>query len=352
MFLTRLLGALLLAATLVRQSVAGDWQVVHADGRDYVTFANVAEFYHFPQFERAARTISLRSDERGINAEAGSTEFTINGVRFFSDYPLLTEGDHDLISAFDVAKIIEPVLRPNKIAGIGKIETVVLDPGHGGTDNGAAGLWGSEKTYTLDVARIARDELRRAGFKVEMTRTNDSTVSLEDRVAFANRFSHAVFISIHFNSATGGAGVESYALAPAGVPSNAATSENHSDVTSTNWYPGNNNDPTNMALAATVQGALLSRVSTFDRGVRHARFHVLRESAIPAVLVEAGFLTDPNEGAEIADLGYRQKLGRAIALAMTNFNAAAGFPTTTFAANSPRQAPAQKPSADIRGAAQ
>ena len=303
---------------------ADDWKVIPADGRDYVSFANVARFYRFPEFTRASRTVALRGENRLIRAQAGTSEFSLNGVRFFSEYPLLAKGELDLISAADVAKIIEPILRPNKIKGAQKIETVVLDPGHGGTDNGAAGSWGSEKTYALDVALTAREELLRAGFKVEMTRSNDQDVSLEQRVEFANRFNHAVFISIHFNSSNGGSGVESYALAPAGVPSN-ATTENHIGATDTRWYPGNAQDPANVALAAAVHAAILARVSVFDRGVRHARFHVLRDIKIPGVLLEAGFLSDRNEGARIATQVYRQQLGRAIAQAVASYNNAINF---------------------------
>ncbi|MGH7937048.1 MAG: N-acetylmuramoyl-L-alanine amidase family protein, partial [Bryobacteraceae bacterium] len=278
----------------------------------------------FSKFSRVSRTVALRGDRRQIRAQGGTSEFSINGVRFFCDFPLLANADANLISTVDVAKIIEPILRPSKIKGASKIETVVLDPGHGGTDNGAAGLRGSEKTYARDVALTAREELLRAGFKVEMTRSGDQTVSLQQRVAFANRFAHALFISIHFNSAPGGAGVECYALAPAGVPSNAA-SENHADAGDTTWYPGNAQDAANMALTAAVHGAILSRVSVFDRGVRHARFYVLRDCKIPGVLVEAGFLSARNEGALIATAPYRQKLGRAIAQAVESYNAAVTF---------------------------
>jgi N-acetylmuramoyl-L-alanine amidase len=303
---------------------AEDWKVIKAEGRDYVTFANVAQFYRFPEYTHVSRTVSLRDDRRGLRAQGGTSEFYINGVRFFSNYPLLARPDANLISATDVAKIIEPVLRPYKISGAQKIDTVVLDPGHGGDDSGTPGRWGSEKNYTLDVALAARENLLRAGFKVQMTRATDQSVSLEERVAFANHFPNAVFISIHFNSARGGSGVESYALAPADVPSNAA-SEEHASSVETHWYAGNAQDPANIALAAAIHGSILSRVSVFDRGVRHARFHVLRDIRIPGMLVEAGFLNDRIDGPRIATRQYRARLGQAIAEAVTNYNKAINF---------------------------
>ena len=74
-----------------------------------------------------------------------------------------------------------------------------------------------------------------------------------------------------------------------------------------------------------MHAAILARVSVFDRGVRHARFHVLRDIKIPGVLLEAGFLSDRNEGGRIATPVYRQQLGRAIAQAVASYNNATNF---------------------------
>jgi N-acetylmuramoyl-L-alanine amidase len=248
------------------------------------------------------------------------------------------------------------------------VQTVVLDPGHGGTDQGTMNRWGTEKAFALDVAFTAREQLLRAGFKVEMTRTSDIGVSLEDRVQFANRFPNAVFVSIHFNSASGGAGVESYALAPAGVMSN-ASNESHVAPNEVQPCEGNLHDPHNIALTAALHASALARSGAFDRGVRHARFHVLRNIKVPAVLVEGGFLSDPAEGQRIATAQYRQRLGVAIAQGVQNYDAAVNYRSggATFAAartnlpphehsiTEPLQAiantpvSADEPSASIRG---
>jgi N-acetylmuramoyl-L-alanine amidase len=306
---------------------AADWNVIRLQNRDYVSFANVAEFYQFPEYTRVNRNVSLRNDRRGLRAQAGTSEIDINGVRFFTDFPILGTTTDTLVSAMDVSKIIEPILRPNRLHNAHKVETVVLDPGHGGDDQGAANEWGTEKGFALDVALIAREQLQHAGFKVAMTRSNDAARSLEDRVEFANRFSNAVFVSIHFNTSNGGAGIESYALAPAGVPSN-ATAENHASVADTRAYDGNSQDEQNMALAAAVHAAILARLSVFDRGVHHARFHVLRNIKIPAVLLEGGFLSHRDEGRRIATPQYRRQMGLAIAQAVQNYDAAVNFRST------------------------
>ncbi len=311
-------------ACAVRTS-ATEWNVIEYDGRDYVSFGNVAEFYHFAEYNHDDRTVSLRSDRRGIRAQADSSEIYINGVRFFTYFPIAGKGDESLISATDVGKIVEPVLRPSRLRDARKVETVVLDPGHGGTDQGTANTWGTEKGYALDVALTAREQLLRAGFKVEMTRSGDVGLSLEERIDFANRFPNAVFISIHFNSATGGSGVESYALAPEGIASNAAPGENHSSETDVVRNPGNDQDGRNLALTAAVHAAVLSRLAPFDRGIRHARFKVLRDIKVPALLIEGGFLSDPVEGQRIATQQYRQQLGAAIAQGVQAYSAAVSF---------------------------
>lgn len=319
----------LLAATVF---AGDDWNVVRQQGRDYVTFSNVARFYQFPEYTRVSRTVSLRSARRGIRAEAGRSEIYINGVRFFTDFPILSGGTDELISAMDVSKIIEPIIRPNRIKNSHKIETVILDPGHGGVDNGASNRWGSEKNFALDVAINARQQLLSAGYKVEMTRSSDKAISLDDRVSFANRFRNAVFISIHFNWSGAAEGIETYALAPAGVVSNAAI-EKEASFSNVAWCPGNAEDEKNIALGAAVHASVLSRMSMFDRGVKHARFHVLRNVKIPAVLVECGFLSNVSEGQRIATPQFRQQVGTAIAQAVKNYDSAVNFRTEgqTFA---------------------
>ena len=303
---------------------AGDWNVIKQQGRDYVTFSNVAHFYQFPEYTRVSHTVSLRSERRGIRAQAGTSELYINGIRFFTDFPILSSGNDELISAMDVSKMIEPVIRPNRIKNSHKIETVVLDPGHGGIDNGASNRWGSEKSFALDVAMSARQQLVAAGYKVEMTRTTDKTVPLEERSSFANKFQNAIFISIHFNWSGAAEGIETYALAPAGVVSNAAMSKEAS-FTNVQWCPGNAEDEKNIALGAAVHASVLTRMSMFDRGVKHSRFYVLRNVKIPAVLVECGFLSNSAEGQRIATPQFRQQVGGAIATAVKNYDAAVNF---------------------------
>lgn len=333
---SHLLAVLSSALALCSGARATEWEVIKQNGRDYVRFENVAEFYRFSEYSHANRTISLRGEHRTIRAQVGTSQIFINGVRFFTNFPLLEKTEGQLISAVDVGKLIEPVLRPSRIENADQVETVVLDPGHGGADYGTSNRWGREKDFALDVALAAREELIRAGYKVELTRAGDAGLSLEERIEFANRFRNAAFVSIHFNSGSGGAGVESFALAPEGVPSDvgsggehyAAANEQTSDV-------GNAQDSQNIALAAAVHAAVLTRAGAFDRGVRRARFKVLRDIRIPALLLEGGFMNNPSDGARIASPQYRRQLGEAIAHGVQNYNSAVNYRAggnATFAA--------------------
>jgi N-acetylmuramoyl-L-alanine amidase len=169
-------------------------------------------------------------------------------------------------------------------SGVGRFRTVVVDAGHGGIDKGARGVDGSlEKKYALDTAKRVEKGLRRAGYRVIMTRKGDYFVPLPTRAAISNRQRGAVFVSIHYNWARnyGANGTETF-------------------YHSSRSYP----------LAANIQREL-SRHSN-NRGVKRARFHVLRNNARPAVLVEGGFLSNASEARKVRSPFYRQRLADAI----------------------------------------
>lgn len=150
-----------------------------------------------------------------------------------------------------------------------------------------------------------------------MTRTTDEFIPLEDRVSFANMHPTALFIAIHFNSGESDAnGVETYTLAPRGVPSMAADGPRLSDLFP---CPGNVCDAENMALACAMHASLVSHLRMFDRGIKRARFVVIRDITIPGVLVEGGFLSNPDDAPLISSAEYRQQEAQCIAIAVRNY---------------------------------
>ena len=285
----------LLLAT--RAFAVGDWTLLKYEGRDYVPLANVGTFYELGALQQSGNNLILHTANRSLRGQVGSPEFYINNLKFILSYPVADIGGQPAISRMDLTKLLEPVMRPSRIPST-KIDTILLDPGHGGQDSGAASLFGTEKSYTLDVALRARDLLRAAGFRVYMTRSSDRFVPLEERAAMASRLPNALFISIHFNASGNGAtGVETFTLAPRGVPSMANDGPALSDFVP---CAGNIRDAENIALACATHATLVCNSAMFDRGIKRARFVVLRESATPGVLIEGGFLSNPNDARRIA----------------------------------------------------
>jgi N-acetylmuramoyl-L-alanine amidase len=315
-----LFGALLLFCAAAR---AGDWTIVNYDGRDHVTMRNVAEFYGLGVYREVSNVLTLGSPGRSLRGTVGSNELYINGLKFILSYPISEVDGEPIVSRMDLTKVIEPVLRPSRIRDAAVIDSVVLDPGHGGYDNGAMSMWGCEKTYALDVALRARALLEAQGLKVYMTRTTDEFIPLEDRVRFANMHPTALFIAIHFNSGGDASGIETYTLAPRGVPSMAADGPMLSDLRAN---PGNVCDAENMALACATHASLICHSRMYDRGIKRARFVVIRDITIPGVLIEGGFLSNPSDAALIATAQYRQEEAQCIAIAVRNYRSAVNAP--------------------------
>lgn len=172
------------------------------------------------------------------------------------------------------------------------LSTVVVDAGHGGIDRGGQpGQKNQEKIYTLAVSQKLAAKLRAAGFRVVMTRNDDTFVGLGARCAIANAQRDAIFVSIHFNAAPreGATGVETY------------------------YYTGKS-----ASLAAAVHRDVLRVMKTEDRHVRRRGFYVIRNTNIPAVLIESGFLTNAAEFRRIASPAFQDELAGGIARAIIN----------------------------------
>ncbi|MGH8092125.1 MAG: N-acetylmuramoyl-L-alanine amidase family protein, partial [Chthoniobacterales bacterium] len=160
-------------------------------------------------------------------------------------------------------------------------------PGHGGIDRG--GIPGQrlpEKTVALDTALRLQRILKRAGLRTVMTRTTDVFIPLSRRAAIANAQPDSIFVSIHYNASPrqSAHGIETYS-----------------------------EDSRGRVLAARIQHEIISRVSTENRGIRHAEYFVLRKCHKPAVLVECGFLTNLGEAQLALTVSYREMIAEQIA---------------------------------------
>ena len=187
--------------------------------------------------------------------------------------------------------------------GDGSPVTVVIDAGHGGFDRGGIpGQRVSEKDMTLDVARRLKSVLEASGYRVVMTRDSDVFVPLGTRCAIANSNRNAIFVSVHFNSATrsGASGIETY------------------------FYSRDS-----LSLASAIHHYVAGGAPSDNRGVRRRGYYVLRRTNMPAVLVECGFLTNSTEAGYAQNASYRQKLAEAIAAGVRSRNSVASSRSTT-----------------------
>lgn len=169
----------------------------------------------------------------------------------------------------------------------GKV-VVAIDPGHGGRDPGAVGIRGlREKDIVIDISRQVTQLLEQQGVQAIMTRTDDREVSLESRVQMAERVNASLFVSIHAN----------------------AINMSRPDVNGIETYYYSSG----LGLSRTIHRSILQGTGSRDRGVRQARFYVLRRTSMPATLLEVGFVTGAEDAARLSNAGYRTQMAQAIA---------------------------------------
>jgi N-acetylmuramoyl-L-alanine amidase len=298
-----------------------DWQVIKIGPRDYLSVDNIAKFYGLiGNVDSTGKTVVLNNGRNMLQVTLDSREAIVNGIRNWFCFPVIAHENKFLVSRIDLAKTIEPQLRPQMIQRSGKVTTIVLDPGHGGFDKGAASTFGNEKTYALDVARQLRPLLQAKGFKVVMTRENDVFIPLEVRARIANATKDSIFVSIHFN-ATGSnpnaTGFEIFSLTPRGAPS---TNDDSLALHFVNMQAGSPMEAQSFELSAAVYHSLCGNINTeFDRGIKRARFAVLRLTKIPSILVEGGFLSETGDSKRIADTAWRRQLAESLCTGIENY---------------------------------
>lgn len=167
-----------------------------------------------------------------------------------------------------------------------KNKTIVIDPGHGGKDNGTSGFRGTaEKNITIKTALLLRNKLKAAGANVILTRTNDTFQSLNSRVRMSHYYGADAFISIHYDS----------------------ISEKNVRGTTSFYYHSYQK-----ALASSLHSGIVQYTNLKDRGVRHGDYHVLRENKQSAVLLELGYLSNPTEESLIQTDQFQEQAANGI----------------------------------------
>lgn len=220
-----------------------------------------------------------------------------------------------------------------------RVHRIVVDAGHGGTEDGAIGPSGlKEKELTLDVAKRLAALLQADGFDVSLTRDSDVTLPLDARAGVANNKKADLFISLHANASrfSKARGAETFFLAREATDDSARTIaalENDAAGTAAQAAASGDSDLSlilwdmaqvehladSQKLAAIVQESLNKALGITDRGVRQAPFRVLVGSTCPSVLVELGFITNPEDEALLSKPDYRDKLAAALHAAVRRY---------------------------------
>jgi N-acetylmuramoyl-L-alanine amidase len=244
----------------------------------------------------------------------------------------------------DVGRPSEPTPREAR-EQLGPLKLIVLDAGHGGHDSGATGPTGlMEKDVVLDVTRrVAKLVSEQLGLKVRLTRDADYFVTLRDRTSIANRERADLFVSIHANAhrETATDGIETYFLsseATDGAARQVAALEN--GVVQLEQAPGRGTGQVDIVkailwdlaqsefqiessrLAEVVHDSMTQALRISNRGVKQAGFYVLGGAAMPAILIEIGFVTNPREERRLKDTKYRDEIARAIFTGLVEYKKA------------------------------
>lgn len=314
----------------IRFSAVPRYRVEQLDGAVEIRF--LGDRLQLPVDKRRATSELVR----GVQAAADRLRIDLATGARAAEPRLFEEGEPRLIvevfrqTAPRATSTAEPTVeRPSGI------RAVVIDPGHGGVEAGAVGPGGTaEKNLTLAIAKSLKRLLeRRLRLRVVLTRGGDEDVSLETRTAIANENQADLFISLHFNSYAGAAarGAETYFL------SREASDRLAAEVAEAENYPGGQEDPEgalqlilwdlaqtyhlaeSQRFANLVQTELNLTLGLRDRGVKQAPFRVLMGATMPAVLVELGFISNPQEEAKLQSPIEQAKLVNALFRAVQLF---------------------------------
>ncbi|MDF7806647.1 N-acetylmuramoyl-L-alanine amidase [Pontiellaceae bacterium B12219] len=258
------------------------------------------------------KKVVLENKYNKLEVETNSRRAWINGIMLWLHEPCRKSGSDWVIREIDFKKGIDPILRAYAYVPKRMPRLVVLDPGHGGNDPGASGSVTKirEKNVVLDISHRVRKLLEAKGVQVRMTRTGDTYPSLDSRTNLAYKLGADVFVSIHADGAASSSahGVETFITSVAGYDSsNFYGQAGDKDAQRNNTY-----DAMNAILGFSLQSNLVNMSKREDRGLRRARFSVIKKAPCPSALVECGFLTNPDEESLLNTASYRESVARGI----------------------------------------
>ena len=288
-------------------------------GKEYVRLDQWARANSF-QWRWISKTeVSVWNASTRIQFATDSRRMSLNGVNILLSEVVRNQNDLPCIASVDLTTAIQPILFPPRNRPRTHIKHICIDPGHGGREPGYLSGREHEKKYTLLLALELGEQLRKAGYTVSFTRTGDTFVDLPVRPDIARRRGADLLISLHFNSAGHTSseirGTEVYCMTPQRATSTNARGEG----ADSRAFSGNMNNAKNMLLAYELEKAITRGTGLEDRGVKRARFAVLRGAEMPAALIEAGFLSNPTEARKIFSAAWRKQLATSIVSGINSY---------------------------------
>jgi N-acetylmuramoyl-L-alanine amidase len=319
------------ARTSTRTQSAATGKPITIDGLAYINLVNFARELGYSASwkktgdKKTSEILMLDKGSRHLEFTAESREFFAGGIRVFAGSAIRASRGALWISRIDATNLLEPIVAPaNGRRSVVPLKIIAIDAGHGGIDKGKINerLKIFEKDMVLDTAKRLKTLLEKQGFKVVMTRTTDKKIELTDRPEIAAKAGADLFVSLHFNSVESSSqsvsGIEVYRFTPRYQAPVSRTSVSIEDKIAN---PGDANGFWNSVVAYDIHRALLAGLKAPDRGFKHHKFAVLRLTKCPAVLVEAGFLSNDAEARKINTPAYRQKIAEAIAAGIKDYAA-------------------------------
>ena len=287
---------------------------IQVAGKAYVDLLSVGQRFGMQAYWlQGHKTFRLRSQWTTIDLGKQSRMLQINCLPIYLGFPTVESKGQLFIAQADYQHVLKPILTPQVFESRPDVRRIVIDAGHGGKDSGACNhTYGiMEKDLALDVARRLKNLLEGADFEVVMTRDSDVYIPLGQRPKVANRAKADLFVSLHFNAAasTAASGFESYALTPQFQASSKYRRPTGKDAIR---YQGNEQDPWNALITYHLERALVQRLGGPDRGMKRARWAVLKSLRCPGVLTELGFMSHAATAKKLRLPAFRQTLAQAL----------------------------------------
>lgn len=288
------------------------------------------------RWEGVAQGLTMLYMDKKIRAMVGSNIVLVNKNRIVLSAPLYRKRGVVMLPSDFEKQVFGTLSLPQEeyFKGVqaGRLKKVVIDAGHGGKDSGAVGVWGlKEKDIILDIARRLEKDFQAAGVEVVMTRDQDEFISLAERTALASRPDIDLYLSIHANANKKriANGIEVYysaALTKDDLTEDQRAANEKKicglfnmrrdipelkDIVTGMLYSYKR--ARSQELSDIISDGLMNETPRQSRGSKSARFFVLRNTLVPAVLIEVGFITNPKEAKLLKDGAYRQRLADSIA---------------------------------------